>query len=167
MNFFSKISEWIGESYTLQMVMKMKNGKMTVSMIPNIEEKKGVVTKKLVPLTVTADPDDLDRTFFIQIDGAMHKVKGLAEAIKEFEKGIDAAVKESKASVDEKSKAKEQAKGEIVEKPAQSKEEEEGGEKLNEIAGEEIGAGIEDDIPEEKSEESEENIQNDEEEDLW
>lgn len=110
--FFTKLAELIGEHYTVQIVAKVKSGKLTLTFIPQIDSKNTEVTSKLVPLTITETPDEIDRQIIPIITQAMSKTSTLAEALAAYEKGIDSAKKalEKKETKEEKKDPKQDLK---------------------------------------------------------
>lgn len=116
---------------------------MTVIFMP-IFDSKIEPAKKLVPLTVTERPEVLDQAFVSVISTAIAKTNDFAESLKIFEKGVDAAMKESKKGVEQKSKATETTRDERMgwKEPAKPVKEQKNAEPLD-TSGEDADEAIE------------------------
>ena len=107
--FFEKLAELIGENYTVQIIAKVKSEKLTLTFIPQLDSKEKDIVAKLVPLTITEAPSEIDRQIIPIITQAMSKTSSLAEALAAYEKGVDAA-KKALDKKDDKTTAKETPK---------------------------------------------------------
>lgn len=86
MDFFTRLSELI-TGMQLTMTIKEKNGKITVSVLPD-----GI--DKVLPLIITATPEELDAQFIEKISKPIEQA-GLVINATEFEKSIASAAKKS------------------------------------------------------------------------
>lgn len=93
MSFFKPVSDIIGESCSLQVLLSMKNGKMTVTIIPKFNTNKEDIVQHITPLSVTNDPVELDRTLAVIISSSMADTKNFAENLKDYEAGLKKASK--------------------------------------------------------------------------
>lgn len=99
------------EAYNVNLVLKMKNGMMTVVFMP-VFDSKIEPAKKLVPLTVTERPEVLDQAFISVISTAIAKTNDFAESLKAYEKGLQGALAVAKKSTGEKNKPAETTRDE-------------------------------------------------------
>lgn len=121
MSFFKQISDLIGESYSVQMILKMKNGKMTATFIPQIDANKAEdAVAKLQPLTITDEPGELDRVLMSVISTPLNATKGFADAIKDYEDGL----KDAKKAFDKLATKSEDKEEKKTSKPEPKKTEE-------------------------------------------
>lgn len=60
MSFFSRLSELIGEEYSVQITIQKKGGNLSVSVVPKALEAKDKAGKTIVPIVVTGTPDQID-----------------------------------------------------------------------------------------------------------
>ncbi len=115
MEFFRELSR-IGAGFNkITLTIAEKDGKMTIAFIP--ETKKEDVNRKLIPVTMTGTPMEVDEGFFPNIIAAVEKVTGLVTNMEQVEQTIKTAQEEQKKDGEEK-KDKSTSKAKPSPKPA-------------------------------------------------
>lgn len=124
MPFFSNLAERIA-GYTVQLTITSVGNKLTVLVYPKVSEK-DEVQKHIVPLSISGTPTELDQGFFASLGAELDKTKEFNNQIKNYEKGLDKAVKA--ASGDDK-----KSDGKKSDKPADKSTEKTAGDKQPEM----------------------------------
>jgi len=61
MSFFKKLSDLIGDEYSVQLVIQQKGKKMSVSVVPHVLDKKSELSKQTMqPIVLSGYPEDID-----------------------------------------------------------------------------------------------------------
>lgn len=102
MEFFRELGR-IGAGFNkISLTIAEKDGKMTIAFIP--ETKKEDVNRKLIPVTMTGTPMEVDEGFFPNIIAAVEKVNGLVTNMEQVAETIKTAEAEQKKEASDKSK---------------------------------------------------------------
>lgn len=102
MDFFKAITDLIPESGSVQMAITKRNGMLTVSIVPTFEDK----GCRLVPLTMTASPAQLDTELPTAICQYTPSVQRLSNTLEQAKIAADAVEAERKAKAEKASKSK-------------------------------------------------------------
>lgn len=102
--FFTQINQMMNQSVDITMVIRKSATGMTVSVLPKSNGLKDEAQNRIVPLTISGLPEELDAGFIGAIAKPIRKVSGLLTNMAEFEKQADKAAADSKASKEQKAK---------------------------------------------------------------
>ena len=102
--FFTQINQMMNQSVDITMVIRKSATGMTVSVLPKSNGLKDEAQNRIVPLTLSGLPEELDAGFIGAISQPIQKVSGLLTNMAEFEKQADKAAADSKASKEQKAK---------------------------------------------------------------
>lgn len=102
--FFTQINQMMNQSVDITMVIRKSATGMTVSVLPKSNGLKDEAQNRIVPLTISGLPEELDAGFIGAIAKPIQKVSGLLTNMAEFEKQADKAAADSKASKEQKAK---------------------------------------------------------------
>lgn len=102
--FFTQINQMMNQSVDITMVIRKSATGMTVSVLPKSNGLKDEAQNRIVPLTLSGLPEELDAGFIGTISKPIQKVSGLLTNMAEFEKQADKAAADSKASKEQKAK---------------------------------------------------------------
>lgn len=102
--FFTQINQMMNQSVDITMVIRKSATGMTVSVLPKSNGLKDEAQNRIVPLTLSGLPEELDAGFIGAISKPIQKVSGLLTNMVEFEKQVDKAAADSKAAKDQKAK---------------------------------------------------------------
>ena len=102
--FFTQINQMMNQSVDITMVIRKSATGMTVSVLPKSNGLKDEAQNRIVPLTLSGLPEELDAGFIGAIAKPIQKVSGLLTNMAEFEKQADKAAADSKASKEQKAK---------------------------------------------------------------
>lgn len=102
--FFTQINQMMSQSVDITMVIRKSATGMTVSVLPKSNGLKDEAQNRIVPLTLSGLPEELDAGFIGAISKPIQKVSGLLTNMAEFEKQADKAAADSKAAKDQKAK---------------------------------------------------------------
>lgn len=102
--FFTQINQLMAQSVDITMVIRKSATGMTVSVLPKSNGLKDEAQNHIVPLTLSGLPEELDAGFMNAIANPVRKVSGLLTNMAEFEKQVDKAAANSKASKEQKAK---------------------------------------------------------------
>lgn len=102
--FFTQINQMMNQSVDITMVIRKSATGMTVSVLPKSNGLKDEAQNRIVPLTLSGLPEELDAGFIGAIAKPIRKVSGLLTNMAEFEKQADKAAADSKASKEQKAK---------------------------------------------------------------
>lgn len=150
MEFFKPLVEVAGKFESLTIKIAPIGDKLTVLVLPGVNNKE--LTEKLIPVTMTGTAQELDDEFLVHIKQAIAAVAGVTTNLEQFEKKVEEAgkeleeeAKEDKKPTKSSSKPKPAAKKTAPKKKAadpvveendeEGKEEEEEKEKQEELFG--------------------------------
>ena len=102
--FFTQINQMMNQSVDITMVIRKSATGMTVSVLPKSNGLKDEAQNRIVPLTLSGLPEELDAGFIGAISKPIQKVSGLLTNMAEFEKQADKAAADSKAAKEQKAK---------------------------------------------------------------
>ncbi len=105
-NFFKQIGELVPEGIDLNLSIRTKGGKLTVSIIPKAQKLDDPAQNKIKPLILTGTPEELDKEFFITVFAPLTGSTGLLTNMSDHEKSIKDAEANSKAEKERKEKEK-------------------------------------------------------------
>ncbi|MBF0648191.1 PRTRC system protein E [Dysgonomonas sp. GY75] len=108
--FFTQINRIMSQAVDITLVIRKKEGQLTVSAMPKTNGLKDEAQNHIVPLTVTGTPEELDRGFLPTICTPMQKAAGLLANMSNFEQQADKAAANSKAAKELKEKEAKDAK---------------------------------------------------------
>lgn len=115
MEFFKPLVEVAGKFESLTIKITPVGDKLTVLVLPGVNNKE--LNEKLIPVTMTGIAQELDDEFLLHIKQAVAKVNGVVTNLEQFEKTVEEAGKElaedakpAKKDKPEKKKAKPAAK---------------------------------------------------------
>ncbi len=115
MEFFKPLVEVAGKFESLTIKITPVGDKLTVLVLPGVNNKE--LTEKLIPVTMTGTAQELDDEFLIHIKQAIAAVTGVTTNLEQFEKKVEEAGKE----LEEEAKDSKPAKSNKKEKPAAKK----------------------------------------------
>lgn len=87
--FFTQINQMMNQSVDITMVIRKSATGMTVSVLPKSNGLKDEAQNRIVPLTLSGLPEELDAGFIGAISKPIQKVSGLLTNMAEFEKQVD------------------------------------------------------------------------------
>ncbi len=102
--FFTAINQMMTEGVDLTLVIRKANGQLTVSTLPKSNTLKDEAQNRIVPLTVSGLPEELDTGFLQAIARPIQKASGLITNLAQFEAQAEKAAAESKPAKEAKSK---------------------------------------------------------------
>lgn len=102
--FFTAIHQMMTENVDLTIVIRKANGQLTVATLPKSNGLKDEAQNRIVPLTVTGTPQELDAGFLQTVTRPIQKASGLIANMVQFEAQADKAAANSKAAKEAKSK---------------------------------------------------------------
>ena len=102
--FFTAIHQMMTENVDLTIVIRKANGQLTVATLPKSNGLKDEAQNRIVPLTVTGTPQELDAGFLQTVTRPIQKAGGLIANMAQFEAQADKAAANSKAAREAKSK---------------------------------------------------------------
>jgi PRTRC genetic system protein E len=108
--FFTQINQMMNQRVDITLVIRKKDGTLTVSAIPKVNGLKDEAQNHIVPLVVTGTPEELDSGFIQAICQPMQKATGLLTNMSSFEKQAEIAEANSKAAKELKDKKAKEAK---------------------------------------------------------
>jgi PRTRC genetic system protein E len=108
--FFTQINGIMSQAVDITLVIRKKEGQLTVSAMPKTNGLKDEAQNHIVPLTVTGTPEELDRGFLPTICRPIQKAAGLLANMNQFEQQADKAAANSKAAKELKDKEAKEAK---------------------------------------------------------
>lgn len=108
MELFKTLSEVLGEGCTLSLTIAHKDGQMTVSLLPGNDLVKDGAKNKIIPLTVTGSPEELDAELPAIIAKPIETTSGLLTNMAQYEKEVEEA--KAKSKMEEERKAAEAKK---------------------------------------------------------
>lgn len=108
--FFTQINQLMNQATDITLVIRKKEGLLTVSAMPKINGLKDEAQNHIVPLTITGTPEELDRGFLPTVCRPLQKATGLLANMSQFEQQADKAAANSKAAKELKDKEAKDAK---------------------------------------------------------
>lgn len=102
--FFQHIHQMMTEGVDLTLVIRKKEGQLTVSALPRSNNLKDEAQNHLVPLILTGTPAELDGGFLPTIGRPMQRAAGLVSNMAQFEQQANKAAANSKANKEQKDK---------------------------------------------------------------
>jgi PRTRC genetic system protein E len=108
--FFQTMFQLMSPGVDYNLTLSRTDGKLTVLVMPKVNGLKDAAQHNLVPFTLCAAPDEIDRGFFPTLQQPLPQAAALLTNMAEYEKQADKAAASSKATKDEKSKADKEAK---------------------------------------------------------
>ena len=102
--FFTQINQMMNQGVDITLVIRKKDGTLTVSAMPKANGLKDEAQNHIVPFVVTGTPEELDMGFIQAICQPIQKVSGLLTNMSSFEQQADKAEANSKAAKDIKDK---------------------------------------------------------------
>jgi len=108
--FFTQINQMMNQSVDITLVIRKKDGTLTVSAIPKVNGLKDEAQNHIVPLVITGTPEELDMGFIQAICQPIQKVSGLLTNMNSFEQQAEKAESNSKAAKELKDKEAKAAK---------------------------------------------------------
>lgn len=108
--FFTQINQLMNQATDITLVIRKKEGLLTVSAMPKINGLKDEAQNHIVPLTITGTPEELDRGFLPTVCRPLQKATGLLANMSQFEQQADKAGANSKAAKELKDKEAKEAK---------------------------------------------------------
>lgn len=115
MEFFKPLVEVAGKFESLTIKITPVGDKLTVLVLPGVNNKE--LNEKLIPVTMTGTAQELDDEFLVHIKQAIAAVTGVTTNLEQFEKKVEEAGKE----LEEEAKDSKPAKSNKKEKPAAKK----------------------------------------------
>lgn len=95
--FFTEINRMMTEGVDITLVIRKSGGQMIVSALPKANGLKDEAQNRIIPLTMTGAPEEMDDGFLDAVSKPLTKASGLLTNIAEFERQADAAAQNSKA----------------------------------------------------------------------
>ena len=108
--FFTQMNHMMNQSVDITLVIRKKEGQLTVSAMPKSNGLKDEAQNHIVPFIVTGTPEELDMGFIQAICQPMQKATGLLTNMSSFEQQADKAAANSKAAKELKDKEAKEAK---------------------------------------------------------
>ena len=108
--FFTQINQMMNQSVDITLVIRKKDGTLTVSAMPKANGLKDEAQNHIVPFVVTGTPEELDMGFIQAICQPIQKVSGLLTNMNSFEQQAEKAEANSKAAKELKDKEAKAAK---------------------------------------------------------
>lgn len=108
--FFTQINQMMNQATDITLVIRKKEGLLTVSAIPKSNGLKDEAQNHIVPLTITGTPEELDNGFLSTVCRPLQKAAGLLANMSQFEQQADKAAANSKAAKELKDKEAKEAK---------------------------------------------------------
>ncbi len=95
---FQELDNLITDGQSLNFVITKRDGKFTVSVLPQANNLKDEAKNKISPLVLSGSPADLDNEFVTAISEPLQKASGLLLNMETFEKQLSESQKSSKAA---------------------------------------------------------------------
>lgn len=95
--FFTEINRMMTEGVDITLVIRRSGGQMIVSALPKANGLKDEAQNRIIPLTMTGTPAEMDEGFLAAVSKPLTKASGLLTNIAEFERQTDMAAQNSKA----------------------------------------------------------------------
>lgn len=108
--FFTQINQLMNQGIDITLVVRKKEGQLTVSTMPKSNGLKDEAQNHIVPFIVTGTPEELDMGFIQAICGPVQKATGLLTNMSSFEQQAEKAAANSKAAKEQQDKATKEAK---------------------------------------------------------
>lgn len=108
--FFTQINQMMNQGTDITLVIRKKEGLLTVSAMPKSNGLKDEAQNHIVPLTITGTPEELDNGFLPTVCRPLQKAIGLLANMSQFEQQADKAAANSKAAKELKDKEAKEAK---------------------------------------------------------
>jgi PRTRC genetic system protein E len=108
--FFTQIYQMMNQAVDIALVIRRKEGELTVSVLPKSNGLTDEAQHYIVPLTLSGTPQEMDRGFMQAVCRPIQKATGLLTNMEQFEEGADKAEANSKAAKELKDKAAKEAK---------------------------------------------------------
>ena len=108
--FFTQINQLMNQGIDITLVIRKKEGQLTVSTLPKSNGLKDEAQNHIVPLTVTGTPEELDTGYLPAICQPLQKATGLIINMSRFEEQAEKAAANSKAAKELKDKEAKEAK---------------------------------------------------------
>lgn len=108
--FFNYINQIMTQGVDLTIVIRKSDGQLTISTLPKVNGLKDEAQNRIIPLTLTGTPTELDAGFFPAISQPIQKASGLITNMVQFEKQAEKAVENSKAAKEQNDKQSKEAK---------------------------------------------------------
>ena len=111
--FFTEINRMMTEGVDITLVIRRSGGQMIVSALPKANGLRDGAQNRIIPLTMTGTPAEMDEGFLAAVSKPLTKASGLLTNIAEFERQTDMAAQNSKAVKESKAaeaKAKKERK---------------------------------------------------------
>lgn len=111
--FFTEINRMMTEGVDITLVIRRSGGQMIVSALPKANGLRDEAQNRIIPLTMTGTPAEMDEGFLAAVSKPLTKASGLLTNIAEFERQADMAAQNSKAVKESKAaeaKAKKERK---------------------------------------------------------
>lgn len=102
--FFTHMHQMMTEGVDMTLVIRKNAGQLTVSLLPKSNSLKDDAQNRLVPLTMSGTPGELDAGFFPAAMQPLQRVAGLLSNMAQFEQQADRAAANSKAAKEKKEK---------------------------------------------------------------
>ena len=108
--FFQTFFQMMNGGVDYNLTVSRTDQKITVLVLPRINGLKDPGASYLVPFTITATPEEVDRIFFATLQQPVQNAAGILTNMSEFEQGQQKAQANSKATKEQKDKAAKDAK---------------------------------------------------------
>lgn len=108
--FFTQINQMMDQGVDITLVIRKREGLLTVSSMPRANGLKDEAQNHIIPLTLTGTPEELDGAFLQTICQPIQKTSGLLANMSQFEQQADKAAANSKAAKELKEKEAKEAK---------------------------------------------------------
>lgn len=108
--FFTQINQLMNQGIDITLVIRKKEGQLTVSTLPKSNGLKDEAQNYIVPLTITGTPEELDMGYLQAVCQPIQKATGLITNMSQFEEQAEKASANSKAAKELKDKAAKQEK---------------------------------------------------------
>lgn len=108
--FFTQINQLMNQGIDITLVIRKKEGQLTVSTLPKSNRLKDEAQNHIIPLTITGTPEKLDMGYLQAICQPIQKATGLIINMSQFEEQAEKATANSKAAKELKDKAAKEEK---------------------------------------------------------
>lgn len=108
--FFTQINQLMNQGIDITLVIRKKEGQLTVSTLPKSNGLKDEAQNHIVPLTITGTPEELDMGYLQAVSQPIQKAIGLIVNMSQFEEQADKAAANYKAAKELKDKEAKEAK---------------------------------------------------------
>lgn len=108
--FFTQINQMMSQGVDITLVIRKKEGQLTVCSMPKANGLNDEAQNHIIPLTITGTPEELDNAFLQMICQPIQKTSGLLANLSLFEKQAEKAASNSKAAKELKDKEAKESK---------------------------------------------------------